>query len=111
MALRRGSGSVACLDTILLVDLIRRSPGLRERALRKIEELLECGELLVTTRLNMAELYVGVERSDDPDRERHVVETVLRGLGVLEFDERAARLFGRITALLPEIGRPATWTC
>jgi predicted nucleic acid-binding protein len=60
---------VACIDTTLLVDLMRRRSKLRARAFQKLQQLLRRGEFLVTTRLNLAELYVGVERSDDPERE------------------------------------------
>jgi tRNA(fMet)-specific endonuclease VapC len=98
---------VACLDTTLLVDLMRRRSELRARAFQKLQQLLRRDELLVTTRLNMAELYVGVERSDNPEREEQVVREALRGLGILDFDQRAARLFGRVSAYLQRIGRPA----
>lgn len=98
---------MACLDTTILVDLIRRHSKLRPRALRKLRQLLHRGELLVTTRLNVAELYVGVERSDDPEREERLVHEALQGLGILDFEQRGARLFGRISAHLQEIGQPA----
>jgi len=98
---------VACLDTTILVDLIRHRSKLRPRALQKLQQLLNRGELLVTTRLNVAELYVGVERSDEPEREEQAVQEALQGLGILDFEQRAARLFGRISAHLQEIGRPA----
>ena len=98
---------MACLDTTILVDLIRRGSKLRTRAFQKLQELLARGEFLVTTRMNVAELYVGVERSDDPDREGELVEQVLQGVGVLDFDDTAARFFGRISAHLQEIGQPA----
>lgn len=98
---------MACLDTTILVDLMRRRAKLRPRAFQKLQELLARGEFLVTTRFNVAELYVGVERSDHPQREGRLVEEAIQGLGVLDFDDRAARFFGRITAHLQEIGQPA----
>jgi predicted nucleic acid-binding protein len=73
----------------------------------KVRELIDRGERLVTTRFNMAEMYVGVERSDDREGEEQAVRTVIEPLGVLDFDEPAARLFGQITAHLQRIGRPA----
>lgn len=98
---------MACLDTTMLVDLMRRGSKLRTRAFGKLQELLARGEFLFTTRLNVAELYVGVERSDDPGREEQAVAEALQGLGILDFDDRAARFFGRITAHLQQIGQPA----
>ena len=98
---------MACLDTTILVDIMRRRSKLRVRAFDKLEELLGRGELLVTTRLNVAELYVGVERSDRPDQEEELIREAVGDLGILDFDQRAARLFARITAYLQEIGRPA----
>lgn len=98
---------MACLDTTILVDLMRRRAKLRPRALRKLQQLLDRGELLVTTRLTVAELYVGVERSDDAEREEQLVQAALQGLGILDFDDRGARLFGRISAHFQEMGQPA----
>ena len=98
---------MACLDTTVLVDLVRPDGKWKRRALAKVGELVDRGEGLVTTRFNMAEMYVGVERSDDPDREEQALEAVIEPLGVLDFDDRAARLFGQITTHLQKIGKPA----
>lgn len=98
---------MACLDTTVLVDLARRGGQRRRRALGKVRELVDRGETLVTTRFNIAELYVGVERSDDAQREERAVQAVLGVLGVLDFDQTSARLFARITAHLQTIGKPA----
>jgi predicted nucleic acid-binding protein len=98
---------VACLDTTVLVDLARPAGKWKRRALAKVRELVDRGEGLVTTRFNLAEMYVGVERSDDPDREERALQTVIEPLGMLDFDDRVARLFGQITAHLQTIGKPA----
>ena len=98
---------MACLDTTLLVDLVRPAGKWKRRALAKVGELVDRGEGLVTTRFNVAEMYVGVARSDDPAREEHALQAVVQPLGVLDFDDRAARLFGQITAHLQRIGKPA----
>jgi len=98
---------MACLDTTLILDL--RSRGgrrLRDRARRKIKELDRSGDALTTTIFNVAELWVGIERADDPATEQGVVEELLRPLVVLGFDEASARSFGRITASLQKRGRP-----
>ncbi len=98
---------MACLDTTLLVDLARPSGPWKHRALNKLQQLVDLAEELVTTRFNVAEMYVGVERSDNPEREGRAVQTVIGDLGILDFDDRAARLFGQITGYLQSIGRPA----
>ena len=98
---------MACLDTTILVDLGRPGAKLWRRALRKVGQLVARGETLVTTRFNIAELYVGVERSENPELEERAVEAILQPLGVLDFDGRATRLFAQMTAHLQQIGRPA----
>ena len=99
---------MACLDTTVLLDLAGRGgKRRREQARTKLSELVARGEPLCTTRINVAEMYVGVYRSHDAVGEEETLETILRELIVLEVDAVAARLFGRITAVLQEIGRPS----
>ncbi len=98
---------MACLDTTFLIDLGRRKGAIRERAREKLRELAERGERLSTTRFNVAELHVGIFRADDAERERKAVEAVLSGLAILDFDRDSAAVFGRMTAHLQRLGRPA----
>jgi tRNA(fMet)-specific endonuclease VapC len=98
---------VACLDTTVLIDLLRRRRPRRKRALAKLDELAMRGESLVTTRFNVAELYVGVARANDRNGEELAVRTLLKPFEVLEFNDRAARLFAETTAHLRRLGRPA----
>lgn len=98
---------MACLDTTVLIDVSRRQGKRRSRAIEKVRELVQRGETLATTRLNVAELYVGVARSSDRRREEQAVQNVLSGLEILDFGEPAARLFGEITARLQLAGTPA----
>ena len=98
---------MACLDTTFLIDLSRRHGSRRQRARDKVVDLLRQGERLVTTRFNVAELYVGVFRSEDKVREEAAVAAVLAGLGVLDFDDEGALIFSRVTAHLQETGRLA----
>jgi len=98
---------MACLDTSLLIDAAGGAGRrLKARARSKVAALLEAGELLTTTRFNVAELWVGVERSRDREAERRAVEAILEPLMVLDFDESSARVFGRITAHLRALGSP-----
>ncbi len=99
---------MACLDTSFLIDLIRSGASTRRRrATDKLRELLARGEYLTTSRFNVAELLVGVYRSDDPERELRSVDALLQNLAILEFGPEAARLFARITALLQQQGKLA----
>jgi tRNA(fMet)-specific endonuclease VapC len=99
---------MACLDTSFLIDLIRSGASARRRrATDKLRDLLARGEGLTTSRFNVAELLVGVYRSNDPERELRNVEALLQNLMVLEFGPESARLFAQITALLQQVGRPA----
>ncbi len=96
---------MACLDTTALIDLSggrgRRS---RERARRKAAALRAAGEALVTTRFNVAELWVGVYRAEDREGEIAKLRAVLRPLPVLDFDRRAAEAFGQVVGRLLDTG-------
>ena len=98
---------MACLDTSFLIDLCRRRGENRERARRKLAELRERGDALTTTRFTVAELYVGVFRSEDRTREEDAVRAVLSELVVLEFGADAAVVFGHFAARLQALGRPS----
>ncbi len=98
---------MACLDTTILLDATGGNRAMRKRALAKVKELIDRGQPLATTRFNVAELYVGVYRSEDPASEEQTVRKMLTGLSILDFDEKAMVLFGRITAFLQQMGRPA----
>jgi tRNA(fMet)-specific endonuclease VapC len=98
---------MACLDTSFLLDAAGRGGRqLKARAREKLASLVEAGEILSTTRFNVAELWIGVERTRDRPGELLTVETMLEPLTVLDFDESSARVFGRITADLYAHGSP-----
>jgi predicted nucleic acid-binding protein len=97
-----------CLDTTVLIDLAPRADPTRyHRATNALAPLTSAGQVLCTTRLNVAELWVGVERSKDRALELSKIEAVLNGMPVLELDDAAARLFGVLQAHVLGIGRPA----
>ena len=98
---------MACLDTTTLIDLCGRGgKRLQKRAQDKVKQLRSAQEALTTTIFNLAELWVGVERSDDQAKEQTVVEGILLPLRVLDFDRAAAMTFGRITAHAQRAGLP-----
>jgi predicted nucleic acid-binding protein len=98
---------MAVLDTNILVDLIRKHH--RRASLRAVEivrRLLSDRETPMTTRFNAAELYVGAELADDPREETARIDACLESLQILDFDDAAARVYGRIEASLRGAGRP-----
>ena len=97
---------MACLDTSILVDLSRKGDTeLRRRAREKVKSLVAAGDPLMTTLFNAAELWVGVERASEREKEESAVAAVLEPLVILDFDERAARIFARVLANLLDEGR------
>jgi len=98
---------MACLDTTVFLDLGGRGGAtVRERARRAIHEVVADGETLTTTRLNVAELYVGVARSAHPQRELERIQRWLADIAILDFDDAAARLFGAVVGELLTRGTP-----
>jgi tRNA(fMet)-specific endonuclease VapC len=98
---------VACLDTSVLIDLLRpRSHQLHRAATYVLVSHLHDGEDHSTTRLCEAELLVGVHRSRDSVAELARVQRALSGFAMLEFDAAAAGHFGAIKGHLMNIGRP-----
>jgi tRNA(fMet)-specific endonuclease VapC len=82
---------VACLDTDCLIDLARND----EKAIAKVAELSDSGELLFTTIINVAEYYAGTFRS----KTRGAVESArdyLRQFSILVLDEDSVLLWGRL---------------
>ena len=95
------------MDTTFLLDLAGRGGHARgDRAGALLKTLSDAGDDLVTTRLNVAELWVGVERSNDSAAERARVDTLLTDIEILELDATAARIFGVLVARLMALGRP-----
>ncbi len=89
---------MAVLDTTILVDLLRRRSAKHQDAQKKLDELGKRRVFLLTTRFNIAELYLGIELSDNPGRDRLEVELLLSGIQILDFDDKAANVFAQIRA-------------
>lgn len=98
---------MACLDTSILIDLMDARPSpTRQRARTIIHELKTAQEQLFTTRINLAELYVGIERASDAFQEERRMTRALASIEVLELDERGARVYGQLQADLLDRGLP-----
>ena len=97
---------MALLDTTVFVDLGGRGGKKKKaEAQEMLRQLISQGETLLTSRINVAELYVGVELGDDPARELAAIQDHLSWIGVLELDDSAARSFGIIRADLQRRGK------
>ena len=98
---------MACLDTSVLVDLLRPSrSGAYTVARAKIEELLGAGADIVTTRFNVAELWAGVAASREPEKEEAAMQALLEPVLAIDFDERSARSAGYLSTELRRRGTP-----
>jgi tRNA(fMet)-specific endonuclease VapC len=98
---------MTCLDTTVLIDLLRSRRNLhRQAADQRINELLQADEALFTTRINFGELMVGAHLAANPIAERPQAELVLRPMVILELDEKSALRFAEIKANCQRKGRP-----
>jgi predicted nucleic acid-binding protein len=98
---------LAVLDTSVMVDAFFRSdPRLREPAVAVLRSLQDSGEVMCTTRICVAELMVGLQRTGHRRHETDVLSRVLRETYVLEFDQGAAEHFAIVKAGLLDRGTP-----
>jgi len=88
------------LDTTFLSDVVRKKP----EAVKVLEAMVERGERLSTSSLNLAELYAGVFLLPDPAAHLAAAEQIVEALVLFDFDARAARTFGEIDAHLSATG-------
>jgi tRNA(fMet)-specific endonuclease VapC len=98
---------LAVLDTSVLVDaFFRRDPRSRGPAKAVLRSLQESGEAICTTRVCVAELMVGLQRTGNRHHEAESLARVLRDTYVLEFDQAAAEYFAITKAWLLDRGTP-----
>lgn len=86
------------VDTSVVVAVLRRVPGLKER-LRSAEELL-------VPLIALGELEYGVNLATPPERQREAVRTFMESVTLLLPTERTAVEYGRIKAALKAAGTP-----
>ncbi len=89
---------VLCLDTDILIDLLRGESKTVEE-IKQLEDKFE----LVTTAINLFELYYGAYKIG---RERNIeaVKEVARRVEVLNLTEKSAEISGKILAELEKRG-------
>lgn len=83
---------MVCLDTSVLIALIRKDRA----ALERLSSEVERGGTMSTTVVSLCEMYSGAYGSKDPDRELARIAELMSSLGVLGIDIGAARLYGEL---------------
>lgn len=84
------------LDTNICIYAIL---GGNEHLDRRLDDC-EVGDLVVSA-ITLGELEAGYAGSEDPDSVRREAASALADIEVMPFDDRAARMFGRIQAEAP----------
>lgn len=90
-----------CLDTDVLSVFLRR--GAPPAAQRRLAELMS--ETHFTTAITLAELFYGAVKRQSPSLLRTIEEYVEGDVGILHFDEHAARLYAEVRVELEAAGR------
>jgi tRNA(fMet)-specific endonuclease VapC len=93
--------SLVCLDTSFIADLNRRDIG----AIAKLKEFIENREKLVTTVINVAELYKGAYGHHNAERKLKEVDELILILFVLEMNVRASKNYGYFYHYLKKSGK------
>ena len=88
-------------DTDTLSNIVKGRPS--SRLLEKVKNLAH--EFQYTTAINSAEIYYGAHRSPNRDTIlKAFEETVFPNVTILPFDERSARVYGKLKARLEKKG-------
>lgn len=89
---------MVCLDTDLLVGLVRNNPA----AVKTISELEQESLPLSTTSITAYELLKGAETSANPKENVQLLKNILSNLHVLDFDapssEKASRIYKELNS-------------
>ncbi len=92
-----------CLDTCFFIDLLRKD----EDAMKKAEELDDADEYLVTTQINVYELFLGVHSSRGIKTEKQIkrIEQLLERTEILDMDYEASKRSAEIAGKLISKGK------
>lgn len=89
------------LDTNICIYLIKQRPP---QVLRRFGTL-DFGDVGVSS-ITVAELQYGVQKSRYPEQNQQALEQFLIPLAVVDFDQRAAAVYGSIRAMPEQDGTP-----
>ncbi len=89
------------LDTNICIYLIRRKPS------ALLQHLVDQNQAEIgVTAITAAELFYGVERSNQPGQNAQALERFLLPLEIVDFDYDAAIVYGALRAALTVAGTP-----
>jgi len=89
------------LDTNTCIYLIKRKPA---QVIRKMMKM-KTEEIGVST-ITLSELQYGIEKSNFPEKNQMALLEFLIPFGILDFDQKAAGMYGRIRSTLEKKGKP-----
>jgi tRNA(fMet)-specific endonuclease VapC len=89
------------LDTNMCIYIIRKKPS---QVLERFKnfQISEIGVSAIT----LSELEFGIAKSSQPEKNREALIEFLTPLEIVSFDERAARYYGELRALMEKKGKP-----
>lgn len=91
------------LDTNICIYIIKKFP---EKVIKKLEAIIKSevkNEIYLST-ITVSELYYGVEKSTQADKNREALQGFLTPFQVVNFDLRSAEIFGQVRASLEKKG-------
>ena len=89
------------LDTNTCIYLIKRKPA---QVIRKMMKM-KTDEIGIST-ITLSELQYGIEKSNFPEKNQMALLEFLIPFGILDFDQKAAGMYGRIRSTLEKKGKP-----
>ena len=91
------------LDTNICIYIIKKSP---EKVIKKLEAIIEAegkNEIYLSS-ITVSELYYGVEKSTQVDKNLEALKGFLTPFQVVDFDLRSAERFGQVRSNLEKKG-------
>lgn len=91
------------LDTNICIYIIKKSP---EKVIKKLEAIIKAEDKneIYLSSITVSELYYGVEKSAQEDKNREALKGFLTPFQVIDFDLRSAEIFGQVRSNLEKKG-------
>jgi len=90
-----------CVDSDVIIDYLRGD----EHVKSELMELFNSGKTVCVTAITIYELYMGVNLSENQEKEKEKIYTLRRYIQEIEFNSLAAEIAGGIDAHLQKIGK------
>lgn len=91
------------LDTNICIYIIKKSP---EQVLKKLEAITgnEGKNEVYLSSVTISELYYGVEKSSQPEKNLEALKGFLTPFQIIDFDDASAEVFGKVRSNLERKG-------